>query len=159
MKNIKIFTIWKKSLKCVNSERVQVCCCLYLLITALSSESRKTRGRTLPSCGSGVTVPTSTKPNPSLNIPSTASPCLSNPAAKPIGLPKFRFHRWHFWQTKTHFYHQKYCVIKFLITVFTQFILVDNLLTKCFNTSCSFINFNNSLQNNLLWFTTEMTVT
>ena len=68
----------------------------HLFITALSSVSRKTRGRALPSCGSGVTDPTSTKPKPSFSIPSTASPCLSNPAAKPIGLRKFRFHTRHF---------------------------------------------------------------
>lgn len=36
--------------------------------------------------GTGVTDPTSTSPNPRFNIASTASPCLSYPAAKPIGL-------------------------------------------------------------------------
>jgi len=90
--------------------KIQKCSCLlYLLITALSSDSRKTRGRALPSCGSGVTEPTSTKPNPSFSIPSTASPCLSKPAAKPIGLPKFRFQRRHFWQTKTQISYLDLC--------------------------------------------------
>lgn len=61
-------------------------------MTASSSVKRNTLGLTFPSCGSGVMEPTSTKPNPIFNIPSTHSACLSNPAAKPIGdsksLPK-----------------------------------------------------------------------
>ena len=55
-------------------------------------DRRNTLGLTFPSCGSGVIEPTSTKPNPIFNIPSTHSACLSNPAANPIGdsksLPK-----------------------------------------------------------------------
>ena len=57
----------------------------HLLITALSSISLNTLGLALPCCGNGVTLPISTKPNPVFNIPSTASPCLSKPAAKPMG--------------------------------------------------------------------------
>ena len=56
------------------------------LITARLALRRKTRGRGLPACGSGVTVPASTKPNPSANISSTTRASLSNPAASPIGL-------------------------------------------------------------------------
>ena len=48
------------------------------------------RGRGLPVCGCGVTVPTSTKPNPRPSSASGTSPCLSKPAAMPIGLGKFR---------------------------------------------------------------------
>src|SRR5690606_25627262 len=40
----------------------------------------------LPGCGRGVTVPTSTKPNPSCDRPQMASPFLSRPAASPTGL-------------------------------------------------------------------------
>lgn len=58
----------------------------HLLMTASSSSSRKTLGLGFPSWGSGVTVPTSTKPKPTLYSPSTASPCLSKPAARPSGL-------------------------------------------------------------------------
>lgn len=58
----------------------------YLLITALSSISLNTLGLSLPACDNGVTLPISTKPNPIFNNPSTASPCLSKPAANPIGL-------------------------------------------------------------------------
>lgn len=54
-------------------------------MTASSSVKRKTLGLTFPSCGLGVMEPTSTKPNPIFNIPSTHSACLSNPAANPIG--------------------------------------------------------------------------
>ena len=61
---------------------------VHLLITALSSISLKTLGLSFPSCGNGVTLPISTKPNPAFNSPSTASPCLSKPAAKPMGLQK-----------------------------------------------------------------------
>lgn len=60
--------------------------CPHLLMTASSSSSRKTLGLGFPSWGSGVTVPTSTKPKPTLYSPSTASPCLSKPAARPSGL-------------------------------------------------------------------------
>ena len=38
-----------------------------LLIKALSSSSLKTLGLGLPNCAFGVTVPTSTNPNPRLN--------------------------------------------------------------------------------------------
>lgn len=63
---------------------------------ALSSGKRKTRGVGLPGCGSGVTDPISTKPNPILCNPSIASPCLSNPAAIPIGLLNDRLQRFVF---------------------------------------------------------------
>src|SRR5690554_4685856 len=43
------------------------------------------RGAGLPGCGRGVTVPTSTKPNPSPNSASTWAPFLSRPAARPTG--------------------------------------------------------------------------
>ena len=55
------------------------------LMTASSSTSRNSRGRGLPCCGRGVSVPTSTKPNPSPSIASGTSPSLSNPAASPTG--------------------------------------------------------------------------
>ncbi|KAK0156325.1 hypothetical protein N1851_000362 [Merluccius polli] len=58
-------------------------------MTAWSAGSLKTRGFGFPSCGLGVMVPTSTKPKPTLNKPSTASPCLSKPAAIPTGLRNF----------------------------------------------------------------------
>ena len=58
------------------------------LMTALSSESRNNRGFGLPDCGLGVSVPTSTKPNPRLSICSNTSASLSKPAAKPTGLRK-----------------------------------------------------------------------
>lgn len=60
-------------------------CKMYLFMTASSSTNRNTRGLAFPTCGSGVIEPTSTKPNPIFSIPSTHSPCLSNPAASPIG--------------------------------------------------------------------------
>ena len=44
------------------------------------------RGLGLPACGSGVTVPISTKPNPRANKAGYMRPSLSNPAASPIGL-------------------------------------------------------------------------
>ena len=44
------------------------------------------RGLGLPACGSGVTVPISTKPNPRANKEGYMRPSLSNPAASPIGL-------------------------------------------------------------------------
>jgi hypothetical protein len=47
---------------------------------ALSSSKRKTLGLGFPGCGSGVMVPISTKPNPILNNPLSASPFLSKPA-------------------------------------------------------------------------------
>lgn len=56
---------------------------------AWSAESRKTRGLGFPSWGFGVIVPTSTNPNPNLYKPSTASPCLSKPAAMPTGFLNF----------------------------------------------------------------------
>ena len=62
----------------------------HLLITALSSFSRNTLGLSFPGCGAGVTLPISTKPKPALRRPSTASPCLSKPAAKPTGLGNWR---------------------------------------------------------------------
>ncbi len=64
----------------------------YLLMTAWSSANRKTRGRSLPGCGSGVTEPTSTKPKPTRCKPCIASPSLSKPAAVPTGLLKRRPH-------------------------------------------------------------------
>ena len=56
-----------------------------LLIKAWSSSSLKILGFGFPNCFLGVTVPTSTKPNPSLNIELKTSALLSNPAARPIG--------------------------------------------------------------------------
>lgn len=61
----------------------------YRLMMAWSAESRKTRGLGFPSCAFGVIVPTSTNPNPNLYKPSTASPCLSKPAAMPTGFLNF----------------------------------------------------------------------
>lgn len=58
---------------------------------ALSSMSRNTRGFSLPGCGSGVTDPISTNPKPELLRPSTASPCLSKPAAIPSGFCNVKF--------------------------------------------------------------------
>ncbi len=63
---------------------------VHLLITALSSGNLNTLGLSLPSCGSGVTDPTSTNPKPIFNNPSTASPCLSKPAAMPTGFLNVR---------------------------------------------------------------------
>src|SRR5262249_2004065 len=48
------------------------------LITPSSRLSRKTRGRGVPDCGKGVTVPTSTKPKPSLSSPPGISANGSN---------------------------------------------------------------------------------
>ena len=59
------------------------------LITASSRSSRNSRGRGLPVCGFGVTVPISTKPKPSRSSASGASAFLSKPAAMPTGLGKF----------------------------------------------------------------------
>ena len=58
------------------------------LITALSSTSRNSRGRGLPACGSGVTVPISTKPKPKPNIACGTSAFLSKPGASPTGVGK-----------------------------------------------------------------------
>ena len=60
------------------------------LITAASAVSRNSRGRGLPDCGRGVTVPVSTKPNPRRISAGTATASLSNPAARPIGLANRR---------------------------------------------------------------------
>ena len=60
------------------------------LITAWSGSRRNSRGRGLPACGRGVTVPVSTKPNPSRISAGTATAFLSNPAARPIGLANRR---------------------------------------------------------------------
>ena len=60
------------------------------LITPSSRSSRNSRGRGLPACGFGVTVPTSTKPKPSRSNESGTSALLSKPAAMPIGLEKFK---------------------------------------------------------------------
>ena len=60
------------------------------LISARSASSRKTRGRGLPGCGRGVTVPISTKPKPSRSSASGTRASLSNPAAMPIGFGKSR---------------------------------------------------------------------
>lgn len=59
-------------------------------MTALSSVSLKTLGFGLPGWGKGVIVPISTKPKPTLNKPSMASPFLSKPAAQPTGLSNVR---------------------------------------------------------------------
>ena len=48
------------------------------------------RGRGLPGCARGVTVPTSMKPKPSAASPSMYAPFLSSPAASPTGLRKLR---------------------------------------------------------------------
>lgn len=59
---------------------------------ACLSRSLNTLGFSLPGCGRGVIEPTSTKPNPRLYNDFVISPCLSNPAARPIGLLKFKPH-------------------------------------------------------------------
>ena len=51
---------------------------------------RKTRGRGLPGCGRGVTVPISTKPKPEPQQRSGTRASLSKPAAMPIGFGKSR---------------------------------------------------------------------
>jgi His/Glu/Gln/Arg/opine family amino acid ABC transporter permease subunit len=58
------------------------------LISAPASGKRKMRGRGLPGCARGVTVPTSMKPKPSAASPSMQAPSLSSPAARPTGLRK-----------------------------------------------------------------------
>ena len=60
------------------------------LISALCSFSLNSLGFGLPGCGFGVTVPTSTKPKPTLASPSTAWASLSKPAARPMGLASSR---------------------------------------------------------------------
>ncbi len=55
-----------------------------------SSCKRNTRGLGFPSWGTGVTDPTSTKPKPNPNNPSTASAFLSKPAASPTGFANER---------------------------------------------------------------------
>ena len=60
------------------------------LMTAASSCNRNSRGRALPDWGRGVSVPTSTKPKPSLSIAPGTSAFLSKPAASPSGLGNFR---------------------------------------------------------------------
>ena len=58
------------------------------LITASSSTRRNRRGRGLPGCGRGVTVPSSAKPKPSRPQAAGAAASLSKPAASPIGVGK-----------------------------------------------------------------------
>ena len=58
------------------------------LITPWSASSRNSRGRGLPGCGSGVMVPTSTKPKPTRSRASGTSAFLSKPAAMPTGFGK-----------------------------------------------------------------------
>ena len=53
---------------------------------ARSRRSRNTRGEGLPSCGTGVTVPISAKPQPSCRMASGTRASLSKPAAIPTGL-------------------------------------------------------------------------
>ncbi len=60
------------------------------LIRALSAGSRNRRGCGLPSCATGVTVPTSMNPKPRQARPSMCFPSLSKPAARPTGLGKSR---------------------------------------------------------------------
>jgi len=60
-----------------------------LLINALSLSNLNILGLGFPYCLRGVTVPTSTKPNPNLNIELYTSALLSKPAARPIGFGKF----------------------------------------------------------------------
>src|SRR5690554_329087 len=55
------------------------------LRSALSPTWRHSRGRSLPGCAWAVTVPTSTKPKPSIARPSTPRASLSKPAARPNG--------------------------------------------------------------------------
>ena len=62
----------------------------YLFIIALSSGNRNTLGFSFPGWGFGVTEPISIKPKPISVSPVTASACLSNPAAIPIGFGNVR---------------------------------------------------------------------
>src|SRR3954468_8514606 len=55
------------------------------LMIAWRLSRRKRRGRALPGCGRGVTVPTSRKPKPSAPKASMCSAFLSSPAARPMG--------------------------------------------------------------------------
>lgn len=64
---------------------------------ALSAINRKTRGFSLPGCGSGVTDPISTNPKPALLNPLTASPCLSKPAAIPSGFANVKLQNFVFY--------------------------------------------------------------
>ena len=57
-----------------------------LLITALSSNNLNNRFLGFPSCGFGVTVPISIKPNPKLENSLINFAFLSRPAARPTGL-------------------------------------------------------------------------
>ena len=59
---------------------------------APSLPSRKTRGRGLPGCGRGVTVPISAKPSPMASTAPTTRASLSKPAAMPSGLGNVRPH-------------------------------------------------------------------
>lgn len=72
-----------------NNKNIKFCVSPCLLIMAPSVSNLKTLGFSFPGCGKGVTDPISTKPNPMSFSDSTASPCLSKPAAIPIGLLKF----------------------------------------------------------------------
>lgn len=65
---------------------------IYLLIIASLFKSLNTLGFSFPGWGRGVIEPTSTKPNPTLCNAFVISPCLSSPAARPIGLLKFKSH-------------------------------------------------------------------
>ena len=60
------------------------------LISACWLGNRKMRGSGFPGCAFAVTVPISTKPNPSAAHAGSATPFLSNPAASPIGFGKLR---------------------------------------------------------------------
>src|SRR6185312_10319908 len=60
------------------------------LTSAASSPRRNRRGRGLPGCGRGVTVPISTKPKPKRSIASGTSASLSKPAASPTGFGNSR---------------------------------------------------------------------
>ena len=60
-----------------------------LLISASSSSNRNTLGFSFPNCLRGVTVPTSTNPNPKLKMELYTSASLSKPAAIPTGLGIF----------------------------------------------------------------------
>jgi len=59
-------------------------------MTARSGSNRNIRGRGLPACGRGVTVPASMKPKPNRINGAIATASLSKPAARPIGLAKSR---------------------------------------------------------------------
>lgn len=80
-----------------------------LLITARSCSSRNTLGLGLPAWGKGVMLPTSTNPNPTFSIPLIASACLSNPAARPIGLVNVFPHSDVPWGSTNHNYTDNVC--------------------------------------------------